>query len=131
MAQKGTLLEYSIIVLLATGITVLGAHDLSLSKKVDAVAGSGADRPVITTFLEDPSTLLTEGTPAEQIAPKSESEAKARYPWGGSAERVRKGPVPQDDAPERVTVMKRVDGLLRKIKTPASSPNVVKEGDRE
>ncbi|MCB0328154.1 MAG: hypothetical protein KDD70_00785 [Bdellovibrionales bacterium] len=77
MAAKGPFIDYVFIVLLASGVTALGANELSKTQKLPR-GGEGA---VLFEMREDLSTRLYEGAPLEELAPKDLDDVKARYPW--------------------------------------------------
>ena len=79
MSDKGPFIDYLCIVLVALGIVALGAE--ALVREQQSRSGKEGAAIAIAEFREDLSSRLAEGAAADEVAPQSEDERKARYPW--------------------------------------------------
>jgi hypothetical protein len=80
---KGPMFDRIIIILIALGVVILGAKDLSYLRnglslqQVSQVGG----RPVFSELQEDLSTAFSDGVPVEQLTAQTDKDLRARYPF--------------------------------------------------
>lgn len=82
---KGPLFDRIIIILIALGVVILGAKDLSylrngLSLGQIAQVGNGG-RPVFSELQEDLSSAFSDGVPVEKLTAQTDKDLRARYPF--------------------------------------------------
>jgi hypothetical protein len=109
MNGTGSIGDYIVIVLLAAGIVALGAEDLSRSFRGASLGGK--NQPVLQGLREDLSTEMTEGVPVEKLAPQTEEDVRARYPFKIKRTTPKKEPEERKEPSTITNRVKRVFGM--------------------